>query len=255
MSSENVNQTYLITGVNRGPSFVKTAPHHLPPFPFKTRSDPPGIGHAFLRSFLPRPDTTVIATVRAPTDPTVAAAMASVPVGSGSRLIVMELASTAEHGARDMVAELRRRYGVLRVDVVVANAGIGRGYGAVREVDVKEVWEHVGVNGIGECCLARKIWVRDLKRYLRAPFSQLALCAPPRLRSSSADYVPYLPRSLPPLPSRPPAPGGGAAAEVRACRVHVRQHWRHGEVPVPAVRVRRIQSDGALSGQEDPLRT
>lgn len=118
---------YLITGANRG------------------------IGRGFTQQLLQKPSTTVIAAVRDPAHPT-SKALADLPKGTDSQLIVVKLDSTVETDAAAAVAELRER-GISSLDVVIANAGIGQGGTSVRSTSVANTQKHFNVNAIGPLTL------------------------------------------------------------------------------------------------------
>ena len=90
--------TYLITGANRG------------------------IGKALLETYLLRPNTTVIAAVRNPSTST--PTLSSLPLGTGSKLIIIKIEADSPNGPFSAVKELKSTYGVEVIDVVIANAGI-----------------------------------------------------------------------------------------------------------------------------------
>ncbi|KAK7698883.1 hypothetical protein SLS64_012092 [Diaporthe eres] len=118
---------YLITGANRG------------------------IGRGFTQQLLQKPSTTVIAAVRDPSHPT-SKALADLPKGTDTQLIVVKLDSAVEADAAAAVAELRER-GVSSLDVVIANAGIGQGGTSVRNTSVANTQKHFNVNAIGPLTL------------------------------------------------------------------------------------------------------
>ncbi|GKT82253.1 aflatoxin biosynthesis ketoreductase Nor-1 [Colletotrichum tofieldiae] len=93
--------TYLITGANRG------------------------IGRGFVQRILQKPSTTVIAAVRDPSHPT-SKALADLPKGPDTKLIVIKLDSAVETDAAAAVGQLREQ-GITSLDLVIANAGIAQG--------------------------------------------------------------------------------------------------------------------------------
>lgn len=125
MSAPNI---YLITGANRG------------------------IGKGLVSLLLQRPSTTVIAAVRDPEHPT-AKELASLPSAEGSKLILISLDSSREDAALKAVNTLKNDHDIKHLDVVIANAGIGKGGGPVRETTVSNMVEHHAVNTIGPVLL------------------------------------------------------------------------------------------------------
>ncbi|WYZ44999.1 hypothetical protein EsH8_VIII_000315 [Colletotrichum jinshuiense] len=119
--------TYLITGGNRG------------------------IGHGFVKRILQKPSTTVIAAVRDPSHPT-SKALADLPKGPETKLIVVKLDSAIENDAAAAVAQLREQ-GITSLDVVIANAGIGQNSTSVRNTSVAITKQHFNVNAIGPLTL------------------------------------------------------------------------------------------------------
>lgn len=124
MSSPSI---YLITGANRG------------------------IGRGFVQQLLQKPSITVIAAVRDPSHPT-SKALADLPKGSDTKLIVVKLDSIVETDAAAAVAEIRE-LGITSLDVVIANAGIAQGGTSVRNTSVANTQKHFNVNAIGPLTL------------------------------------------------------------------------------------------------------
>ncbi|KAI7785946.1 aflatoxin biosynthesis ketoreductase Nor-1 [Diaporthe eres] len=104
-----------------------------------------------VHKLLQKPSTTVIAAVRDPSHPT-SKALADLPKGTDTQLIVVKLDSTVETDAAAAVAELRER-GLSSLDVVIANAGIGQGGTSVRSTSVANTQKHFNVNSIGPLTL------------------------------------------------------------------------------------------------------
>lgn len=89
--------TYLITGAARG------------------------IGKGLLATFLLRPNTTVIAAVR--NTITAQESLSFLPVGPGSKLIIIKIDSTIDSDPAAAVSELKTKYSITNLDVLVSNAG------------------------------------------------------------------------------------------------------------------------------------
>ncbi|KAH8817477.1 hypothetical protein F5884DRAFT_722587 [Xylogone sp. PMI_703] len=107
-----------------------------------------GIGKGLVKQYLSGPNTTVIATVRDVTHPS-AAELQSFTVGSGSRLIVVKIDSTSSTDAEKAVEELRTKYGITRVDTVIANAGLGIHWDPIKEATPAQAEENFTINAVG----------------------------------------------------------------------------------------------------------
>ncbi|GJC77252.1 short chain dehydrogenase gsfK [Colletotrichum liriopes] len=119
--------TYLITGANRG------------------------IGRGFVQRILQKPSTTVIAAVRDPSHPT-SKALADLPKGPDTKLIVIKLDSAVETDAAAAVGQLREQ-GITSLDLVIANAGIAQGGTSVRNTSIANTQKHFNINAIGPLAL------------------------------------------------------------------------------------------------------
>jgi norsolorinic acid ketoreductase len=126
-----VSTTYLITGANRG------------------------IGHGLLSTFLARPNTICIAAVRDPSTST--AVLSSLSTGAGSKLIVVKIDSCIITDAKDAVKELQDIHKIEKIDVVIANAGIGTHLGRLADLKVEHLQEHINVNVIGPLTLFQTV--------------------------------------------------------------------------------------------------
>lgn len=76
-------------------------------------------------------------------------ALADLPKGKGSGLIVVKYDAAVEQDAFDIVKQLREKHGVEHLDIVVANAGIVKSYPLVKEVTRAEILGHLEVNVFG----------------------------------------------------------------------------------------------------------
>lgn len=106
-----------------------------------------GLGKALVERYLARDDHTVIAAVRDPNHPT-SKALADLPAGQHSRLLVVKIDSTAEADALKAVEELSAR-GIDRLDLVIANAGVARSFPKVSELKVADLQAHIAPNVFG----------------------------------------------------------------------------------------------------------
>ncbi|RSL59535.1 hypothetical protein CEP54_007214 [Fusarium duplospermum] len=121
-----VPKTYLITGANRG------------------------IGRALVSELLRRDGITVVATAR---DISKASSLNDLPKGADSRLALIKLDSQVDTDAADAVSQLRRNYGILSLDVVIANAGIAHSGATVFNTTPEALRDHVNRSTIGPVTL------------------------------------------------------------------------------------------------------
>ena len=89
----------------------------------------------------------MIAGVRNPEDET-SRSLSSLPTGAGSKLIVVKLDSKSDTDAPAAISKLESEHGVTALDVVVANAGIGR-MGRIIEAPLADLVEQNDVNVLG----------------------------------------------------------------------------------------------------------
>ena len=113
--------TILITGTNRG------------------------LGLGLLTRYLSLPSHTLIACVRSPTHPTFLS-LTTLPRGPNSTLIVLKLDASISSDAAAAIREIREKYGVAHLDVVIAAAGICTACPKVAEVDIEELKGHIDIN-------------------------------------------------------------------------------------------------------------
>lgn len=114
--------TYVITGANRG------------------------IGKGLLQTLVLRPGTTIIAAVR--DIPSSKQILTSVPVGEGSKIILVKIDSKSATDAGDAVEHLKSKYGITKIDVLVSNAGLQDSIVPVLKTTVDSIREHLEVNTI-----------------------------------------------------------------------------------------------------------
>lgn len=124
--------TYLITGANRG------------------------IGKGLLSTLILRPETTVIAAVRdvAFSKKT----LSSIPVGPGSKLIVVKIDSTSATDPVAAVEELKTQHGISKIDVLVSNGGIMDFIGTVLDTPADKVRKHFEINTLGPMLLIQAFY-------------------------------------------------------------------------------------------------
>ncbi|KAK6211580.1 aflatoxin biosynthesis ketoreductase nor-1 [Colletotrichum tabaci] len=122
------NQTYLISGANRG------------------------IGRGFVAALLQRPSTTVIAGVRDPSSP-VSQSLTSIPKAEGSALILVKIDVSAASDAAAAVSSLQKDHGIAAVDVVIANAGVASPNGRTIDIVPETALQLFAVNAVGPVTL------------------------------------------------------------------------------------------------------
>ncbi|RSL74753.1 hypothetical protein CEP53_000022 [Fusarium sp. AF-6] len=89
-----------------------------------------GIGKDLLKLYLSLPQTTAIAAVRSLSHPSVDE-IRDLPVASGTRLIVVKIDSASMEDPKDAATVLQDQYAITKLDTVIANAGIRKGWSLV----------------------------------------------------------------------------------------------------------------------------
>ncbi len=107
-----------------------------------------GIGRGLVETFLLRPNSTVIASVRNSADAN-SKSLLSLPTGENSKVIVIQLDIVSESSAQEAVKTLQEKYEISKLDVVIVTAGISKYYGIVIETPPVEVVEHYQSNVVG----------------------------------------------------------------------------------------------------------
>ena len=141
---------YLVTGANRG-----SAPYSQSSARIATDRIPTlGLGFELVKTYLARSNTTVIATVRDPADPS-SSKLSSLPKSSSSNLIVVKLDSASTNDPATVVQKLQDEHNITYLDVVIANAGISlpQAFGPAASVKASDLKEHFNVNTIGPLLL------------------------------------------------------------------------------------------------------
>ena len=121
-----------------------------------TNKIPSGIGKELLSTLLQRPNTTVVGGVRNPAS-AVSQALTQIPAAEGSRFILVQIDSTSETDAKDAVELLKSKHNIQALDVVIANAGVGKDYGPIAEKSISDMREHFEVNTIGTLILFQAV--------------------------------------------------------------------------------------------------
>ncbi|KXX76489.1 Norsolorinic acid ketoreductase [Madurella mycetomatis] len=106
-----------------------------------------GLGLGLVGKFLSQPNHTVIAANRDPSHPT-SQALADLPKGDGSKLIVVKYDASVERSAFDAVKQAQGQ-GIAHLDIVVANAAIVKHYPLAKDAQRSELLEHFKVNVLG----------------------------------------------------------------------------------------------------------
>jgi len=119
--------TYLITGANRG------------------------IGKGLLSTLVLRPSTTIIAAVRDVTKGT--SELSSVPVGKGSKIIIVKVDSTSDTDGLAAAEELKYKYQISHIDVIISCAGLMTAIAPTLQTPAKDVRAQLEVNAIGPLLL------------------------------------------------------------------------------------------------------
>ena len=147
MSSPSV---YLVTGANRGSLWHMQSSSSI----FADSICTLGIGLNLVKTYVTRSNTTVIAAVRDPANPS-SSKLSSFPKSSSSNLIVVKLDSASNSDPATVVQKLQNEHKITYIDVVIANAGISKSqaYGPVAGVKASDLKEHFDVNTVGPVLL------------------------------------------------------------------------------------------------------
>ncbi|RWA06755.1 hypothetical protein EKO27_g8355 [Xylaria grammica] len=108
-----------------------------------------GIGRGLLEIYLAKSNHTVIAANRDPTNAS-CNSLHSLPVGQGSRLVVVKVDALVETDAAEAIAKLTAGEDAIdRLDLVIANAGIANRYPKVSELKTADFIAHLTPNVLG----------------------------------------------------------------------------------------------------------
>ncbi|KAK6839129.1 hypothetical protein PG987_004995 [Apiospora arundinis] len=110
-----------------------------------------GIGNALARSYLSRPNCTVVGSVRNGNTPGVAA-LKTVAADIGSKFLIVEIESASETDAKDAVQQMRAA-GIDHIDILIANAGVSPPIVGLETVDLASIESAVRVNALGPLAL------------------------------------------------------------------------------------------------------
>ncbi|KAF2194091.1 putative aflatoxin biosynthesis ketoreductase nor-1 [Zopfia rhizophila CBS 207.26] len=126
------NTIYLITGANRG------------------------IGRGIVESYLLKPNSTVIACVRDPTHMT-SQSLLKAPKFHTSTLLMLPLEHLNEDASTSAIRSLTQIHGISHLDVVIANAAIGKDFAPIATVPLSAVRSHVDINAYGTLTLFQAV--------------------------------------------------------------------------------------------------
>jgi NAD(P)-dependent dehydrogenase (short-subunit alcohol dehydrogenase family) len=110
-----------------------------------------GLGKGLVERFLLRPNHTVIAANRR-TDELSSQALRDLPIGSGSRLIIVRCDASVNTDPARTMEELRDQR-VDHLDIVIANAGIAQAYPLVKDLNLADLQSHLTPNVFGVVAL------------------------------------------------------------------------------------------------------
>ena len=112
-----------------------------------------GIGKALLAAYAARDNTTIIAAIRDGPDSGPAKTLEALPTGTNSKIVVVKYDASSERSVKEMVSHLQNELNISTLDVVIANAGILKQWGPVREVKADEILEHFTIHTLGAIML------------------------------------------------------------------------------------------------------
>jgi len=115
-----------------------------------------GLGLSLVTAYLAQPNNTVIAAVRDPSDAP-SQALALLPKGTSSKLIIVSIESTSDTSAQAAIKELQTSHHLTFLDLVIANAGISALYPSVSAAKSSDMAQHYAVNVIGPVLLFQAV--------------------------------------------------------------------------------------------------
>jgi norsolorinic acid ketoreductase len=116
-----------------------------------------GLGAAFVKHFLARPNHTVIGLVR-DTASESASELRNLPAAKGSSLILLKMEATSTTDAFEAAEALQTApYNITKVDVIVANAGMAGQQGPMETIEPASVAEVYITNAVGPTFLFRAL--------------------------------------------------------------------------------------------------
>ena len=108
-----------------------------------------GIGNGLLAAYAARDNTLAIAVIRDGPNTEAAKKLEALPTGKNSKVIAAKYDASSETSVKEMVSYLQSAHNITSLDVVVANAGILKQWGTVREVKGEEILEHFNIHTLG----------------------------------------------------------------------------------------------------------
>ena len=112
-----------------------------------------GIGKALLTTYLARDNYLVIAAIRDGPDSEPAKTLEALPTGKNTKIIVVKYDAGSKESNEAMVQDLKDKHNVTSLDIVIANAGILKHWGPVREVKIEDLSEHLSIHTFGPILL------------------------------------------------------------------------------------------------------
>lgn len=106
-----------------------------------------GIGRGFVKKYLARPYTTVVATVRDTSLPEVQS-LSAFPRGDGSKILFLKIHSHSETDALEGVRSLTTQHDIDKLDIVIANSGIFKAaaHQKISQMKIEDLMEHFDIN-------------------------------------------------------------------------------------------------------------
>ncbi|KAK8099625.1 uncharacterized protein PG998_012866 [Apiospora kogelbergensis] len=111
-----------------------------------------GIGNALARSYLSRPNCTVVGSVRDESAPGVADLQAVAAANHEAKLLIVKIESASEADAKEAVQQMRAA-GIDHIDVLIANAGVSPPIVGLETVELASVESAFRVNTLGPLAL------------------------------------------------------------------------------------------------------
>ncbi|KAL1799539.1 hypothetical protein ACET3X_003576 [Alternaria dauci] len=151
-----------------------------------------GLGLGLLQRYLAQPNHTVIAGNRNPAHPS-SQALAKLPKGEGSKLIVVKIDASVEEDASTAIKELQDHHGIDHLDIVIANAGVAYVFPLVADLKLEDLRGHLGPNVFGFLTLyqaTRPLLQKSQKEPIFAPVGSTAGYLVNQLPIQNAAYAP-----------------------------------------------------------------
>lgn len=137
-----------------------------------------GLGLGLLQRYLAKPNHTVIAGNRNPDHPT-SQALADLPKGEGSKLIVVKLDASVDQDAFTAVEVLQKEHGIVHLDIVIPNAGVSYAWPPVAELKLDDLRGHMAPNAYGVITLyqaTRPLLQKSSREPIFSPIGSTAGC-------------------------------------------------------------------------------